>query len=139
MEGRSATAIFMLDTTAVSQALRNPQGAVAARFGETLPGQVVTSAIAVGELRHIVAKAGARALEVRLDQFLDYVPIMSVGASVAATYGSVRAQLAEKGSLIGANDLCIAAHALDLGVAVVTDNTREFARVPGLMVENWQR
>jgi tRNA(fMet)-specific endonuclease VapC len=129
----------MLDTNAVSDAIRHPNGAVATRLGATLPGQVVTSVIVAGELRYGVAKAGASAYEARLDQFLRYVPVMAIGPAVAATYGRVRAQLAGLGTPIGMNDLWVAAHALELVLTVVTDNVREFSRVPGLATENWQR
>ncbi|MBS0642308.1 MAG: VapC toxin family PIN domain ribonuclease, partial [Proteobacteria bacterium] len=56
-----------------------------------------------------------------------------------AVYGQVRAQLEQAGTVIGGNDLLISAHALALGDTVVTDNMREFARIKGLLVENWLR
>ena len=61
----------------------------------------------------------------------------SVIAEAAQEYGLIRADLKKKGTLIGANDLLIAAHARALGVTLVTNNTREFERVEGLRVENW--
>ncbi len=54
-----------------------------------------------------------------------------------AVYGNVRADLEKKGLLIGNNDLWLAAHALATGLTLVTNNIREFVRVPGLKVENW--
>ena len=52
-------------------------------------------------------------------------------------YGELREHLERQGTPIGPNDVLIAAHALALGLAVVTDNVREFSRVPGLHIENW--
>ena len=59
--------------------------------------------------------------------------------SIDAVYGVIRAGLERTGQPIGANDLLIAAHALALGLTVVTDNEREFSRINGLRVENWLR
>ena len=58
-------------------------------------------------------------------------------ADAAREYGDIRADLKNKGTLIGANTLLIAAHARALGATLVTNDTREFARVEGVMVENW--
>jgi tRNA(fMet)-specific endonuclease VapC len=58
---------------------------------------------------------------------------------VANAYGSIRTMLSTKGTIIGANDLWIAAHALATNLTVVTNNEREFRRVPGLTVENWTK
>ena len=63
--------------------------------------------------------------------------ILSFDAEAAAAYGSLRTTLERQGTPIGAMDLLIAAHALRLGVILVTHNTREFERVPGLTLENW--
>ena len=63
--------------------------------------------------------------------------VVDFNAGVAVHYGRIRAVLEAAGTPIGPNDLLIAAHALSLGATLVTDNLREFARVPGLAVENW--
>ena len=64
---------------------------------------------------------------------------MALEAPVDAIYGDLRADLERRGIGIGANDLWIAAHTLSLGLTLVTANQREFARVPGLTIENWLR
>ena len=69
--------------------------------------------------------------------FLSSIAVVPFDADAAREYGLIRADLKKKGTLIGANDLLIAAHARALGVTLVTNNTREFERVEGLMVENW--
>jgi tRNA(fMet)-specific endonuclease VapC len=65
------------------------------------------------------------------------IPVLPLEVSTGAHYGEVRAALERKGTPIGAYDLLIAAHALSLGLTLVTNNTREFRRVPHLIVENW--
>jgi tRNA(fMet)-specific endonuclease VapC len=65
------------------------------------------------------------------------IPVLSLDAGAAQRYGVLRAQLEEKGASIGAYDLLIAAHALDLNLTLVTNNTREFERVAGLRIQNW--
>jgi tRNA(fMet)-specific endonuclease VapC len=72
-----------------------------------------------------------------LDEFAALVPVLPLAESVGETYGIIRAALEAKGDPIGNNDLWIAAHATTAGLTVVTNNEREFSRVPGLMVENW--
>jgi tRNA(fMet)-specific endonuclease VapC len=64
-------------------------------------------------------------------QVLDYP------AATSTDYGLIRGDLKRRGAKIGANDLLIAAHARHLGLTLVTNNTREFLRVPGLKIENW--
>jgi tRNA(fMet)-specific endonuclease VapC len=65
------------------------------------------------------------------------IPVQPLDSTVADHYGRVRSELERKGSPIGAYDLLIAAHTLALGLTLVTNNLREFARIPGLRVENW--
>ena len=129
----------MLDTNAVSDAVRHPQGSVASRLAALLPGQAVVSAVVEGELRYGIAKASASAIERRVNVLLTFVGTLSLDAAVARRYGIIRADLAARGRPIGMNDLWIAAHALELGLTLVSDNEEEFRRVTGLAVENWQR
>lgn len=72
-----------------------------------------------------------------LQQFLRPFHILPLEENVADCYGKARHALHEAGQMIGANDLLIAAHALILKRTLVTNNTREFSRIPGLRVENW--
>jgi len=129
----------MLDTNAVSDAVRQPAGSVATRLSTLLPGQAVISAIVEGELRYGIAKASASAIERRVDALLTLMEVVSLDSAVGRRYGVLRAHLAAQGTPIGMNDLWIAAHALELGLTLVTDNEAEFRRVPGLVVDNWQR
>jgi len=73
----------------------------------------------------------------QLDAFTRLLLILSLDENAARYYGRIRAQLKRKGSSIGNNDLFIAAHALSSNATLVTNNVREFGRVPDLVVENW--
>jgi tRNA(fMet)-specific endonuclease VapC len=83
--------------------------------------------------------AGSARLPAQLERVLAAVQILPFEEPADRAYGTLRAQLEAAGSPIGGNDMLIAAHAISLDCAVVTDNEREFARVDGLTVENWLR
>jgi len=72
-----------------------------------------------------------------LSELASMIPVLPISSQIGERYGEVRSELERSGRLIGNNDVWIAAHALALGVTLVTNNAREFARVPGLEVENW--
>lgn len=76
-------------------------------------------------------------LKNRLGQFLSPLEVASFDQNAAPAYGQLRATFEQKGAPIGLMDLLIAAHALSLAVRLVTNNTKEFRRVPGLRLENW--
>jgi tRNA(fMet)-specific endonuclease VapC len=78
-------------------------------------------------------------LSAQLDAVLTALEVVSFESPADTHYGAVRARLEKAGKPTGANDLLIAAQALTLGYTLVTDNDREFARVPGLRLENWLR
>ena len=73
----------------------------------------------------------------RPPEIAERLPVQAMSTKVAESYGQIRSDLERKGATIGGNDLWIAAHALTLGLKLVTNNDREFKRVPGLRVENW--
>jgi tRNA(fMet)-specific endonuclease VapC len=72
-----------------------------------------------------------------LERFANRVPVLALDEDVGVHYGEIRAQLERAGTPIGNNDLWIAAHARALGMRLITNNAREFERVPGLVVERW--
>jgi len=129
----------LLDTNILSDLVRNPHGRVAQRIAELGETQVCTSVIVAAELRFGAARKGSDRLIAQLERILAALPILSLEPPADEAYGRIRADLEARGLPIGANDLLIAAHALSLGHVVVTDNEREFARVPGLTIENWLR
>ncbi len=96
------------------------------------------SMVTFGELQYGAKRSNnsAKALDI-LQELTAYIPVLSMAASVAGEYADIRAGLASKGQMIGNNDLWIAAHARDLGDTLVSNNLKEFERVPGLQLESW--
>lgn len=130
---------YLLDTNIVSDLLKNPDSRVADRVHSLPQGQLCTSVIVAAELRYGIAKRGGRRLTGRVSEFLDTIEVVALDVPVDRIYGDLRATLERAGRLIGPNDLFIAAQALALGCTLVTDNEREFSRIPGLAFENWLR
>lgn len=104
-----------------------------------LPAQaLLLSPIVLCELEFGIAKSQRpEANRAALALLIANLPVVDFNSEVAVHYGRIRAQLEAAGQPIGPNDLLIAAHALSIGATLVTDNVREFSRVPGLVVENW--
>jgi tRNA(fMet)-specific endonuclease VapC len=130
---------FLLDTNIVSDLMRNPGGRVAERIAQIGDQAVCSSIVVVAEIRSGIAKSRSRRLASRLAAILPGIEVFPFEAPADETYGALRAELERTGGPIGANDMLIAAQALSLGLTLVTDNEREFARVSGLKVENWLR
>lgn len=128
---------YMLDTNVISEMVRNPGGSLALRAESIGQEALCTSAIVASELRHGLRKKGSDALTYRVETALEQIPILPYDAPVSNTYAATRFALEKKGLPIGYTDLFIAAHALSLGLTLVTANIREFSRVEGLRVENW--
>ena len=127
----------MLDTNILSDLVRQPQGAIARRIAEKGEETICTSIIVAAELRFGAEKSGSDKLADRVDLILSAIEILPLESPVDREYGKLRHYLAGKGRLIGPNDMLIAAQALCAGLTVVTANTGEFSRVPGLNIENW--
>ena len=125
----------MLDTNTVSALVNDPGGAVAERI-RALSTPVSVSVIVAAELRYGAAKKGSARLNASIERVLGALEVEPMSAPVDRVYGLLRDRLERAGLPMGANDLLIAAHALTLGRVLVTDD-RAFARVPGLVVENW--
>lgn len=130
---------YLLDTNAVSDVVRRPQGRIANRIREVGEAQICTSVIVAAELRYGAAKKGSPRLTAQLEAVLAALPVLAFEAPADRVYGDLRARLEHAGTPIGGNDLLFAAQALALGSIVVTDNDGEFGRVPGLLCENWLR
>jgi tRNA(fMet)-specific endonuclease VapC len=128
----------MLDTD-ISSYIMNRASARAIRMLEAREvGDVCVSAITRSELMYGVEVSPRRAKDQNsLDIFLQHIGVMDYPSEAANDYAQIRAFLKTRGTIIGANDLFIAAHARCLGLTLVTNNTREFGRVPGLKMENW--
>jgi tRNA(fMet)-specific endonuclease VapC len=130
---------YLLDTNIVSDLVRNPQGPVAAHIHAVGEANVCTSIIVAAELRYGATKKGSARLSAQLEAVLGVLEVLPFEAPADGEYGRCRTRLEQAGQPIGGNDLLIAAHALALGYAMITDNEREFARIEGLQCENWLR
>jgi len=133
----TATALCLLDTNILSDLVRHPQGVVRRWIERVGEDAICTSIIVAAELRFGAAKRGSVALAAQVEAVLSAMRVQPLDVPADREYGRLRLQLEQTGQPIGPNDLLIAAHALALGATVVTDNQREFQRVPGLRVENW--
>jgi tRNA(fMet)-specific endonuclease VapC len=128
---------YLLDTNIVIYVIKRRPIEVLGLFNEHA-GRMAMSAITLSELYHGAEKSVkvSQNLEV-IEEFSSLIEVLPYTAKASAHYGSIRSALEKAGQPIGVNDLHIAAHARSEGLVVVTNNLSEFARVPGLMVENW--
>lgn len=102
------------------------------------PPETAISGIVAAELWAGAEKANRPREANRLEELLEFFPVLDFTGAAARIYGEVRADLERKGTLIGPLDLLIAAHARSLGATLVTANAREFKRVKGLKVQAWK-
>lgn len=133
------TARYLLDTNICIYIAREKPPEVAAKFAQLQPGEAGISVVTWGELRFGAEKSRRRREVLAiLDEFASLVPVMAMPTKAAGDrYARIRAALESAGTPIGNNDLWIAAHALAAEITLITNNGREFQRVPGLRVENW--
>lgn len=129
---------FLLDTNICIYIAKQRPPSVAKRFARLSVGDVGMTLTTFGELRFGAEKSSQRdaALET-ITRLTEMIPVVLPDEGVAESYGSLRAHLERAGTPIGNNDLWIAAHALALGVTLVSNNTREFERAPKLKLANW--
>jgi tRNA(fMet)-specific endonuclease VapC len=128
---------FLLDTNIISQLIRYPKGPVLTRLESILPSTACTSIIVSAEIHFGLKKKASVKLVQQAKQILSVMEILPLESPVDEHYGKIRTYLNRMGLPIGWNDLLIAAHARTLDLILVTDNIREFSRVPDLKVENW--
>ena len=101
-------------------------------------GQLCISSITLAELLHGASKSAKSEHNLRVvEDFVSRLDVLDYGDKAASHYGDVRADLERKGTPIGVNDLHIAGHARSEALIIVTNNEKEFVRVDGLRVENW--
>jgi tRNA(fMet)-specific endonuclease VapC len=127
----------MLDTNIISALMRDSVGTLwrkARRFGGE---NICTSVIVAGELRFGAELADSARLRSETRDILATIPVLAFEPPADEHYARLRSRLRREGRPIGPNDLFIAAHALSLGLILVTANVGGFSRVPGLVVENW--
>ena len=129
---------YLVDTDVFSLMVKGQDASINTRLQTLAKGEAMLSVITAGEFYYGVARAPVSKLrDQRAQRLLDFFGLLPLDAEVAASYGTVRADLRRAGTPIGPNDLWLAAQALAHGLTMVTRNTREFQRVKGLKVEGW--
>jgi len=130
--------MYMLDTNICIYIIKKKPLSVFEKFEQLAIGSVAMSFVTYGELEYGALRSNnsQKALNV-LEEFVNYIPVLSAESDIAKEYASIRADLESKGTPIGNNDLWIAAHARALGHTLVSNNIKEFERVGDLTLENW--
>jgi tRNA(fMet)-specific endonuclease VapC len=129
---------YLLDTNICIYLIKQKPSKVLARFQTLALSDIGISSITVAELEYGVFKSQQQEKNrSALLQFLIPLEIIDFDQAAATVYGEIRSDLERRGLVIGAMDMLIAAHALSLGVTLVSNNVREFSRVGNLSLENW--
>ncbi|MGV2123332.1 type II toxin-antitoxin system VapC family toxin [Agrobacterium vitis] len=131
------TARYMLDTNIISDVVRNPMGRAADVMHGLNRDDICLSSIVLSEILFGIQRKGSERLTRLVEGVLERIAVIAYDDLAGRHYAEIRTPLEKQGTPIGATDLFIAAHALSLDMVLVTNNTREFARVPGLKLENW--
>jgi tRNA(fMet)-specific endonuclease VapC len=129
--------VILLDTNICIHVINARPPGVLERFRQHRMGEIGLCSVVAAELAYGVAKSGSPRNRQALEMFLAPLIILPFDEAALWAYGDLRSELERKGTPIGALDTMIGAHALSQQSTLVTNNTREFARVPGLALENW--
>ena len=129
---------FMLDTNTCIYIIKRKPPDVIERFNQTEISQIGISSITLSELLYGVSKSSKpEQNQIALMQFVAPLEILPYSDEAAQYYGDLRAYLEKQGAPIGSLDMLIAAHALSTNCVLVTNNEKEFIRVPNLKTDNW--
>jgi len=128
---------YMLDTNIVIYVIKHRPVEIREVFNAHA-GQMCISSITLAELLHGVEKNSMITKNLRkVEDFVSRLEVLPYENTAASHYGDIRTNMEKKGTVIGVNDLHIAAHARSEGLILVSNNLREFERVEGLRLENW--
>ena len=128
---------FLLDTNTLIYIINKRPSVIKAHFERNF-GKIATSTICMSELFFGSEKSRDPALAMAsIDAVCSRIVVLEYGVKAAAHYGSIRKYLEKLGTPISSNDTHIAGHARSEGLTLVSNNLREFQRVPGLLIENW--
>ena len=129
---------YMLDTNICIYIIKNKPKKVIIELKRHKPSEICVSSITYAELTHGVEKSMAvEKNRLALALLFSNIEVLDFDIKAAIHYGKIRAYLEKQGTLIGPLNMMIAAHAMSLGYTVVTNNIKEFQRVPDLKLENW--
>ena len=129
--------MILLDTNICIYIINTKPPAVLARFQQYRLGDIGLCSVVAAELAFGVAKSGSARNRQALEMFLAPLTILPFDTPAVWAYGDLRADMERRGTHIGSLDTMIAAHALSQQVMLVTNNTREYSKVPGLQLDNW--
>jgi tRNA(fMet)-specific endonuclease VapC len=130
---------YLLDSDVFSLMVKGLDKAINQRMQSLARGEAVLSVVTTGEFFYGAAHLPLSALKAqRAQRLIDFFGVLPIGQEVSEAYGQLRAELRAKGTPIGPNDLWLAAQAKAHGLVMVTRNGREFKRVVGLEVEEWE-
>lgn len=131
---------FMLDTNTCIYIIKRKPPQIINRFKLTDISQICISSITLSELVHGVSKSSRPDQnQLALTQFIAPLEILPYDDEAAQHYGELRVHLEKQGTLIGSLDMLIAAHALSLSCMLITNNEKEFKRIPKLKIDNWAK
>jgi tRNA(fMet)-specific endonuclease VapC len=130
--------LYLLDTDICAVVLRRTSDTLLDRIQSVPLAQQAISVVTYAELLYgVQVSSKKKANQDAVDALVRHLAVLEWSQAAARHYAEIRADLNKKGSMIGTNDLMIAAHARSLAAVVVTNNTKDFGRVKGLEVENW--
>jgi len=128
---------YMLDTNICIYVIKNKPDYIRQKFNDNKDGLCISS-VTLAELYYGAEKSAKTAQNIQIiESFVARLTILNFDDKAAWHYGEIRAELERKGGIIGPYDLMIAGHARCRGVTLVSNNLREFDRVPGLRTDNW--
>ncbi|MBA3036149.1 MAG: type II toxin-antitoxin system VapC family toxin [Desulfobacterium sp.] len=131
---------FMLDTNICIYIIKQKPPDVIERFIQTELSEIGISSITLSEFLYGVSKSSKPVQnQMALTQFIAPLEILPYDDEAAQYYGDLRFLLEKQGTPIGSLDMLIAAHALSIDCILVTNNEKEFVRIPSLKIENWSK
>ncbi|GAA5008281.1 type II toxin-antitoxin system VapC family toxin [Acinetobacter puyangensis] len=128
---------YLLDTNICSELIKNPQAKVAQKLFHIGTHFTAINWVVKAELRFGARLKNSTPLTQRVEALIHELNFIDFNHNLAFHYADIRTELTQKGELIGANDLWIAAHARSLDLCIVTNNVKEFSKVTDLRIENW--
>jgi tRNA(fMet)-specific endonuclease VapC len=131
---------YLLDTDMLSFIAKEASAVLMERVNTVSHADLCISVVTRGEAEYgLASRPPKRPTLLRMRGLLDHLPTLPLEAQAVAHYVKLRMHLQDRGQTIGSNDMWIAAHGLCRGLVLVTNNEREFSRVPSLLIENWLR
>ncbi|OQX20040.1 MAG: VapC toxin family PIN domain ribonuclease [Desulfobacteraceae bacterium IS3] len=130
--------MYMLDTNICIYIIKKRPISILERFSEIQEGQLSVSVVTLAELQYGVERSSSKKFNQQiLNDFISRILVLYWDEGAANHYGKIRVYLEKKGTPIGNMDLMIASHALSRRCTLISNNLREFMRVPNLKTENW--